>query len=56
MPCENLSMTPSTLRFGWLVLGGFDLIDVVLTSEVVVRFVSGCEEVHGDGGGLLLRL
>ena len=21
MPCENLSMTPSTLRFGWLVLG-----------------------------------
>jgi hypothetical protein len=36
--------------------GGFDLVDAALTSEVAVWSVSGCEEVHGDGGGLLLRL
>ena len=53
LPCKNLSVDFAI----WLIcFGGFDLIDVVLTSEVVVRFVSGCEEVHGDGGGLLLRL
>ena len=53
LPCKNLSVDFAI----WLIcFGGFDLIDVVLTSEVVVRFVSGCEEVHGDGRGLLLRL
>jgi hypothetical protein len=53
LPCKNLSVGIVTCL---ATFEGVDLVDAVLTSEVADWPVSGCEEVHGDGGGLLLRL
>ena len=53
LPGKNLSVG---IAICLAAFGGFDLVDAVRTSEVAVWSVSGCEEVHGDCGGLLLRL